>query len=127
MKWTRLLLVVAAALLFISGADPVIHAACNGFPTQTVPFAFEQITVSTVSIGFTTATLSTGNYAIVTTETNPIRYRSDGVAPTAAVGHLAAAGSTIEVCGKAAASQFRMIRQGAADATAFATYYKGEQ
>lgn len=126
MKLRSLMLVAAVALLLISGTEPVVQAACNGFQTQTKPFAFETITVSNVSIGFTTATADVANYAVVTLETNPIRYRADGSAPTAAIGHLASAGTTLEVCGKSAIASFRMIRQGAADATAPVTYYKGE-
>lgn len=127
MKLRTLLIVIAAALLFVSGADPVVQAACHGFPTQTKPFAFEQITVSTVAVSFTAATLAEGSYAVVSVETNPLRYRSDGGTPTAAVGHLAAAGTVLEVCGKTAVRNFKMIRQGAADATVFATYFGGEQ
>jgi hypothetical protein len=126
MKRIRLLLVVLIAAFALSGNEPA-RAACHGFTTQTAPFAFEQITVSTVSIAFTTATLAEANYAVVSVETNPIRFRSDGGTPTAAVGHLAAAGTTLEVCGKLAARNFKMIRQGAADATVFATFFKGEQ
>lgn len=126
MKLRIFLIAVAATLLLISGTEPVVQASCNGFQTQTKPFAFEQITVSTVAIGFTVATLAEGNYAVVSIETNPIRYRSDGTNPTAAVGHLAAAGTVLEVCGKSAARNFKMIRQGAADATAFVTFYGGE-
>ena len=105
-------------------------AVCNGLVSQPVTaFAFETITVSTTSIGFTaslaypTGADAQSVVAIVTTETNSIRFRTDGIAPTASVGHLVVAGSTIEVCGLPAAKAFRMIRA-SADATISATYYR---
>lgn len=120
-------------LLFLGllalAASPA-HALCNGLMAQPVtPSAFETITVSNTSIGFTAATAyPTGSdapaiMAILTTETNSIRFRSDGIAPTAAVGHLVAASSSIEVCGAQAIRTFRMIRA-SADATIQATYFR---
>jgi hypothetical protein len=55
----------------------------------------------------------------------PIRYRLDDVHPTASVGHLAAAGSQLELIGLTAIQSFRMIRQGAADATVCVTLQGG--
>jgi len=115
--------------ILVLGASPA-HALCNGLVSSSVtPFAFETITVSTVSIGFTAATAyPTGGdapaiMAILTTETNSIRFRSDGAAPSSTVGHLVAASSSIEVCGAQAVRTFRMIRA-SADATIQATYYR---
>lgn len=120
-------------LLFLGllalAASPA-HALCNGLMAQSVtPFAYETVTVSTVSIGFTAATAyPTGSdapaiMAIATTETNSLRFRSDGIAPTAAVGHLVAASSSIEVCGAQAVRTFRMIRA-SADATVQVSYFR---
>ena len=118
------LAVVLLALSFTVAPAPA-QATCQGIGTV-VPYAFESITVSSTAIGFTTATAFPAGQAplmaVVTTETNPIRFRADGSNPTAAEGHLVAASSTIEVCGKAAMTNFKMIRT-SADATAKVTFY----
>lgn len=115
---------------FLAFCASPAHALCNGLMAQTVtPFAFETISVSNTSIGFTAATAyPTGSdapaiMAIVTTETNSVRFRSDGIAPTATVGHLVAASSSIEVCGASAVRTFRMIRA-SADATVQASFFR---
>lgn len=125
----RTLILAAMAAASLLAIQPEAHATCHGFSFSPQPFAYESITVSTVSIGFTLATYAPAgqlqaSVAYITTETNPIRFRSDGGAPTAAEGHLAAASSQIEICGVPAVAAFRMIRQGAADATAKVTYFR---
>lgn len=115
-------------VVFVNGSLPAID--------------YEAITVSTVSIGFTTAkivvqTASTNttegsayidtkrvDEALVTVETNPIRFRLDGTAPTSAEGHLLQAGDSIVVSGFSNVSKLRFIRQGGADATLRVTYYR---
>lgn len=125
---TTLMVVLA---LMLPPIVPVAHAqACVGLSTQLTPMDFETITVSTVAIGFTASKISTAtakaSYAFFTLETADIRYRVDGVDPTAAVGH--AATSTVPgyfVCGITAVSQFRAIRSGGSDSTMRVTYFKG--
>jgi len=62
---------------------------------------FEQLTITTTATSLTGTVHNPGgagekyNYAIITTNGDPIRYRKDGIAPTASVGHRAASGSTI--------------------------------
>lgn len=85
--------------------------------------AYESITVSSSSIGFTVATYGTSIYALATLETNPIRYRVDGTAPTASEGILVPTGSTFEVCGASEMRDFRMIRTGS-DATVKVHFYR---
>jgi hypothetical protein len=103
---------------------------------------YESITVSTVSIGCTASKLlvqtvlsgtSEGrayidnkrvDEALFTVETNPVRFRLDGTDPTAAEGHLLQAGDSIVVTGYSNLSKLRFIRQGAADGTVKATYYR---
>lgn len=116
----------AAALLAI---QPEAKATCVGYSFSPSPFAFETLTVSTVSLAFTSATYApagapAANVALVTLETNPIRFRNDGTAPTASIGHLVSPGQSVEVCGILAVSQMRMIRQGAADGTVMITYLR---
>lgn len=93
---------------------------------------FETVTVSTVSIGFTASKILqnvTGGTkrrcvkALFTVETNPVRFRFDGTAPTATVGHLMAAGDSFLVTGDANVSNMRLIRQGGADGTVMVTYF----
>jgi hypothetical protein len=72
---------------------------------------FETLTVADSSVGMTASTMLIGqaNYAFITVETGPIRFRIDGTAPTSSVGHPAAVGDTIELWdGEIAA--FRAIR-----------------
>lgn len=66
-----------------------------------------------------TADVST-NQAFLSVETNPIRWRADGTAPTTAIGHLANAGATITLVGHANVANFKMIATGA-NATVFSS------
>jgi hypothetical protein len=92
---------------------------------------FESITVSTTAIGPTAAKLKinqTGGMfkravkVFLTTETNSIRLRWDGTDPTASVGHLLTAGSSITVEGEQNVANLKMIRS-VADGTVMLTYY----
>lgn len=103
---------------------------------------FETITVSNVAIGVTASKLTSVltrnansgeqsyvevrrlDEALFTVETNPIRFRLDGTDPTAAIGHLLNAGDSLVVTGFGNLSKLRFIRQGAADGTVQATYYR---
>lgn len=93
-------------------------------------FAFEQITVSSTSIGFTATTYApngsrAADMAVVTVETNGIRYRDDGVAPTASVGEPVASATSpnLLVCGQPNVKAVRFIRQ-TSDATISVAYYR---
>jgi hypothetical protein len=98
-------------------------------------FAFETLTVSTVSLPLTNTvyldttvgsgiTRRSADAVFLTVETNPIRVRWDGSAPTAAVGHLLNAGDTLEIVGLGNIKNLRMIRSGAADGTIMASYLR---
>lgn len=121
----RAFLILAAVLCAAStGAAP---GGCtnDGFLN---PFAFETITVSSTSIGFTATTFAPAGQtqavmAVATLATNDIRYRSDGLDPTAAIGHALAATGTITVCGIGSLRQTRFIRQ-TADGTLSVSYYR---
>jgi hypothetical protein len=93
-----------------------------------VPFAFETITVSTTAIGFTASKyqptgLQPAALAVVTLESNDVRYRSDGLNPTASVGHVLASAGAVTVCGLQSLQQVRFIRV-SADATAQVSYFR---
>lgn len=122
---------IAFALALLAGlslhSTGTVQASC-GRPDSPGVFAFETITVSSASIGFTSATYApTGQTpafaALVTIETNSVRFRSDGTAPTASVGHIVTANQTIEVCGTDNVKNFRMIRVGS-DASATVSYFR---
>lgn len=112
-----------------------LHAqVCPGVAGQTVQYRSEAIAVSTTSIGFTVATIDFAKdqgkpllFAEVTLESNPMRVRADGLAPSATVGTLwnNVAGGNVKftVCGEATMRAFRMIRTGASDAAVTAAYY----
>lgn len=124
MKTKRLVLMGAVALALLVHGGYVGAAGCT-FSAQ--PFAYEAITVSSTSIGFTSATYNPAegqaSQALITIETNPIRFRGDGTAPTATEGHVINPGQMIDVCGSLAVRNFRMIRTGS-DATARVTYLR---
>lgn len=93
---------------------------------------FEEITVSTTAIGITAAIMQDASgrvpadtVALVTVEAgaNDVRFRFDGTAPTATVGHILDAGinggAPLVIPGGQLVSNFKMIRDTAAagDAT----------
>ena len=73
---------------------------------------FETLPVGAAAVGFTI--VAGRNYAFITVEANPVRFRVDGVDPTAAVGHLLAVGDVLVLEGGTAILQFRAIATGAA-------------
>lgn len=60
-------------------------------------FAYEDLSVSTTSVGFTAATRDGADYARVTVEGGPVRYRLDGGTPTATSGATLEVGEAIEL------------------------------
>ena len=118
-------------LLALASSEGQTRASCLPIDSYT-PFAFESLTISNTSVGLTTATFAPSGqppavYASGRLETNPARYRSDGVAPTAAVGVLINSSDGVEVCGEQNLRAVRFIRQGAADATLQIVYYRKSQ
>lgn len=94
---------------------------CPGLNATLIPMGYQQLTVSSVAVGFTIPQTRVLRLAIVTVEVNPIRFRDDGTAPTASVGMLVQNNVSIAVCG-VAASAFRAIRTGS-DAVLSISYY----
>ncbi|CAN5756238.1 hypothetical protein BH24ACT15_BH24ACT15_36400 [soil metagenome] len=103
------------------------------------PFAFEAVTVGATAVGLTAATVSPATsvgarQAFCTVEAasaTAMRYRMDGVNPTAAVGHWVQAGvpgtsapGVITLEGTNALLQFRAIRQAAVSVTLHCTYLR---
>ena len=96
---------------------------------QTSGFAFEALTIDNTvgGIGFTTATFNPAGgpgatAALVTTEVAQVRYRYDGGAPTATVGHLLEIGDRLKLEGSENLNRFRAIRTGASSGTLTCTF-----
>lgn len=87
---------------------------------QTV--AFEAVTVSTTAVGLSSETMNLpGGPATAcsfTIETDQVRVRWDGTAPTAGLGQQVAAGQSLRIEGQAAVNNLQFIRSGVADAVA---------
>jgi hypothetical protein len=91
---------------------------------------YEQITVGTNAVGFTTSLLSNAGghapvAALVVVSANPLRYRTDGTNPTSSIGMPLAANSTVAIYGADELRAFRAIRSGGSDAVIDVTYYDG--
>ena len=87
---------------------------------------FETLTVSNAAGGLgPTAATSIGATAAFfgPVETADVRWRADGTAPSASVGHLLPTGKTLYIEGDAA-RKVLFIRTGGADASVPVTYYK---
>ena len=84
--------------------------------------AFETITVSTTAIGFTSATFGNADVAEVTLDGADIRFRLDGTAPTASVGHLLRDGDVLTIRNQTDIANFSAIRNAGANATISVSY-----
>ena len=85
-------------------------------------YGFETITVSSTALALTENLAERADVATVTVEAQAVRFRLDGVAPTATVGHVLTAGDTLELNGFWEIDQFRVIRRDASDATLSVSY-----
>ena len=90
-----------------------------GPPYPATPLGYQQITVLTASTALTVPTGAT--YAIIMPEAQAVRFRDDGVAPTATVGFPLQIGAELVSSGNLAAIRF--IQQ-AASAILNVSYYK---
>lgn len=93
----------------------------SGSREQLTQLGFAQATVSTAAIALPSVPARCTK-ALITVEGQPVRWRDDGTAPTAAVGQPIAAGGVLEYEG--IPSAVRVIRSGAADATLDVAYYR---
>ena len=73
------------------------------------PKDFESITVSTTAIGLTTAKAEAANEAYISLEDSAVRFRLDGVAPTASEGHKLNAGMDFKLNGQGQMAGFKAI------------------
>lgn len=99
----------------------------NGEDGDTAGFGYETLTVSTTALGGTAAVYAPADedpatVAVISVESNGIRFRYDGGTPTSAIGHALSSGATYELLGADNIANLRMIRSGGADATVHLTY-----
>lgn len=93
----------------------------NGsFIAERKPLGYEQLTVSTTAVALTVP--AGASRALVRVAAQPIRYRDDGVAPTATVGFPQAANNEFQLVGKSLHSA-RFIRSGGTNASIDVLYY----
>jgi hypothetical protein len=88
--------------------------------------AFQNLTISNaaVSLDSTKYLNAAGNAvrAFLTMEGASVRYRYDGVAPTASIGHVIEAGGFLVIEGQNQMENIQFIRSGANNATAMVTF-----
>ena len=89
-----------------------------GLKSTTVCLGYQQITSLSASTALTVPTGAT--MALITPESQAVRWRDDGVAPTASVGMPVAVGESLNYDGDL--SRIRFIQQ-AASATLNVSYY----
>ena len=86
-------------------------------------FGYESVTVSTTSVALTSTTYGNAaantfaNYAMIQVETYPVRFRLDGTAPTASVGHLLNPGDLLELESESEIRGFHAISSTGSSAT----------
>lgn len=96
-------------------------------PQGVASTVFSEMTVSSTALnikdnitwpsGDAAASLGDFGDALIEVQDQPVRARWDGVDPTASVGHLFAAGDRITLSSRDAVADFRVIKDGATDAT----------
>ena len=127
----RLILILAIGLALTQGAQAG-PGGCTTAPSLE-PFAEEVLVVADTALPLTASVYaptgaSPADMAIITIETDSVRWRDTGQVPTSAVGHLevvtSSAPKNLTICGIAAIRKFQVIRSTAVSAGLTATYYR---
>ena len=84
---------------------------------------FEAITVTNAAIGLTKASYETGVTAEITVENGPIRFRTDGTAASATVGHLLNDGDILYLDNISEMLALSMFRDAATDGDLSVSYF----
>lgn len=93
----------------------------------TIGYAYAKQTVSSTALplasftGFAAVAVTDASRLTLSVETNSVRYRYDGGAPTASEGHLLAAGDTLVMTGQHNIQQLQVIRATGSDGTVLVT------
>lgn len=85
--------------------------------------SFEAITVTNAAIGLTAADANAAVAAEITVENGPIRFRTDGTAASATVGHLLNAGDVLYLDNISELVALSMFRDGAVDGDISVSYF----
>jgi len=119
---TTIMALIVLSLVFMGDASG-LGSQCPGINTTVSPIAasFQQLTVSTTAVGLTVPLGA--KIAVISIESEPLRYRDDLTNPTAAVGVLVNVGSSLIVCSNTL-ERVRFIRSGGSDSTINASFYK---
>lgn len=88
--------------------------------------SFEVIAFSTTALPLSPATYAGATGATLTVESADLRYRIDGQAPTATVGHLVTSGNDLVLTSLDAIQKFQAIRDAATDVDVTITYTKAD-
>lgn len=92
-------------------------------PLGVVWDAFESITVSSTALRLTAGTFDDADVALITVESQAVRYRMDGGdVPTASAGHQLEAGDIWPLTDPDQLEKFRVIRRDGADSTLRVSY-----
>ncbi len=83
---------------------------------------FESITVGTTAVTLVIGEQGGNTQALITVEDAAVRFRLDGVSPTASVGHVIEAGDTLVIQKGTTLSKVRFIRRDGVDATLRVSY-----
>jgi len=96
------------------------------FPTYYSPIAssYQDLTVQGTAVGLTVPTSPTARSAIITVETDQVRFTVDTTTPTSTKGHLLNAGDLLELGNTEMLSNARFIKV-TSDATLRITYFGG--
>lgn len=113
MKSLLRILVLTLLMLPLHAPEVLPQAAgmCPGVNFFPRALGYQQLTVDGTARSFTLPAGRTVRLAVAVVETNPIRYRDDGTAPTASVGTPVDPKNTIYICSGSVAS-FQAIRTG---------------
>ena len=82
----------------------------------------ETLTVSTTALPLTAPKYGSATQALITVETEAIRFWLSGQAPTATTGHAVEPNNAIELTSRAQIEGFRVIRRDSADSTIQVSY-----
>jgi len=113
-----------------AGDGPVVLPIPSGYKLAVIeaadgvgqtPLGYQQITSLSASTALTVPSGATA--AVVTVESQAVRWRDDGTAPTAGAGQPLSAGQSMTIRGAAALAAVRFIEQ-AASAKLNVSYYK---
>jgi len=84
--------------------------------------AFESLTVAGTAVGLTAATYAENDVALITVDDAAVRFRLDGTAPTATVGHVLEPGDVLVLDSPDQLTKVRFIRRDGVSATLRVSY-----